>query len=178
MSFASEIKEIICESTDEKWCCRRSELIAMLSFGATVKNNILKIKSESNVVFERLVSLLDEVCNVGRQKITIPAKDGGRCVLAIESEKEIERLGEDLGFEVTCEKLNFLDEEYDFSNACCVRSFIKGAYLIGGSISDPNKNYHLEFVCKQPQAADALFSILAKNKNNESRTIISIRFNN
>ena len=36
---------------------------------------------------------------------------------------------------------------------CCRRAFTRGAFLAAGSISDPNKNYHLEIVCKtSPQA--------------------------
>ena len=32
-------------------------------------------------------------------------------------------------------------------NACCQRAFLRGAFLSTGSISDPAKGYHLEFVC-------------------------------
>lgn len=31
-------------------------------------------------------------------------------------------------------------------NEECIRSFIRGAFIGGGSISDPGKNYHMEFV--------------------------------
>ncbi len=29
---------------------------------------------------------------------------------------------------------------------CCKRAYIRGAFLAGGSMSDPEKTYHLEFV--------------------------------
>ena len=36
---------------------------------------------------------------------------------------------------------------------CCKRAYIRGAFLAGGSISDPNKSYHFEIVCRtMPQA--------------------------
>jgi hypothetical protein len=36
---------------------------------------------------------------------------------------------------------------------CCKRAYIRGAFLAGGSISDPNKSYHFEIVCRtEPQA--------------------------
>ncbi len=171
MSFASEIKEIICESTDEKWCCKRSELVAMLCFGATLKNNVLKIKLESSAVFERMLALLDEVANVGRQKITLPAKEGGRYILSIDKAEEIERLSLDLGLKADGDNISFLDEGDIFESNCCEKSFIKGAYLISGSLSDPKKNYHLEFVCKQPRSADILFELLQKSKINAKLTV-------
>ncbi|HBH92440.1 MAG TPA: DNA-binding protein WhiA, partial [Bacteroides sp.] len=36
---------------------------------------------------------------------------------------------------------------------CCKRAFIRGAFLASGSISDPNKFYHLEIVCDTPSQA-------------------------
>lgn len=41
-------------------------------------------------------------------------------------------------------------------NSCCLRSFIRGAFLSCGSISDPEKSYHLEFVCDNKDKAQAL----------------------
>lgn len=39
---------------------------------------------------------------------------------------------------------------------CCKRAFIRGAFLAGGSISDPNKSYHFEIVCRTPSQAHQL----------------------
>ncbi|MGN0348951.1 MAG: DNA-binding protein WhiA [Roseburia sp.] len=51
---------------------------------------------------------------------------------------------------------------------CCKRAYIRGAFLEGGSISDPNKSYHFEIVCrslaqaKQLQEAINSFGLDAK----------------
>ena len=51
---------------------------------------------------------------------------------------------------------------------CCKRAYIRGAFLAGGSISDPNKSYHFEIVCdsdvmaKQIQRLMCDFSMDAK----------------
>ena len=38
---------------------------------------------------------------------------------------------------------------------CCRKAFLRGAFLVAGSMSDPNKSYHLEIVCHQlPQAEE------------------------
>ncbi len=31
-------------------------------------------------------------------------------------------------------------------NDCCKASFLRGAFLAGGSVTDPSKNYHLELI--------------------------------
>ncbi|MBP5299651.1 MAG: DNA-binding protein WhiA, partial [Lachnospiraceae bacterium] len=41
-------------------------------------------------------------------------------------------------------------------NSCCKRAFLRDAFLCIGSISDPNKGYHLEYVCSTPELAQQL----------------------
>ena len=36
-------------------------------------------------------------------------------------------------------------------NTCCQRAFLRGAFLSVGSISDPEKGYHLEFDCNREE---------------------------
>lgn len=45
---------------------------------------------------------------------------------------------------------------------CCRRAFLRGAFLAAGSVSDPAKSYHLEFVCKSRDAAEKLKRLLIK----------------
>ena len=40
-------------------------------------------------------------------------------------------------------------------NSCCKKAFLRGAFLSAGSITDPEKSYHLEIVCNTME--DALF---------------------
>lgn len=44
--------------------------------------------------------------------------------------------------------------------SCCKRAFVRGAFLVGGSITDPEKDYHLEIVTGSDSQADILCSIL------------------
>ena len=41
-------------------------------------------------------------------------------------------------------------------NSCCKRAFIRGAFLCVGSMSDPEKSYHLEFVCDDLSQAEQI----------------------
>jgi len=43
---------------------------------------------------------------------------------------------------------------------CCRRSFIRGAFLTGGAITDPEKNYHLELVTDHFKVSRETFSLL------------------
>lgn len=46
------------------------------------------------------------------------------------------------------------------SNMCCKRSFLRGAFLAGGSMSDPEKSYHFEIVAQSRDKADQMVDIL------------------
>lgn len=37
---------------------------------------------------------------------------------------------------------------------CCRRAFLRGAFLMSGSMSDPNKSYHFEIVCRGERLAE------------------------
>ena len=45
-------------------------------------------------------------------------------------------------------------------NACCKRAFLRGAFLCIGSMSDPEKSYHMEFVCGYKESAEQLRQII------------------
>ena len=47
-------------------------------------------------------------------------------------------------------------------NSCCRRAFLRGAFLSVGSISDPNKGYHLEFVCTIPEQAEQIKELMGE----------------
>jgi len=45
-------------------------------------------------------------------------------------------------------------------NSCCARAWLRGAFLSVGSMSDPRKSYHLEFVCDEKAQAVQLQAVL------------------
>lgn len=46
------------------------------------------------------------------------------------------------------------------SSICCRRAFIRGAFIAAGSVSDPEKNYHLEFVLGERSMAEQLRELI------------------
>lgn len=171
MSYASETKKLICEKPSGDWCCKLAELAGLLCFGSTYKNGSLKIKSESQDVFERLLNITDDVTDVLKQKITIPKSEGGRYILTLNDKEEILRLCDCVGFNLTDTSIEFVFDDELLENDCCKTSFIRGAFLSGGSLSDPERNYHLEFVCKYAKPADKLFELLESININSRLTV-------
>jgi DNA-binding protein WhiA len=50
----------------------------------------------------------------------------------------------------------------DLSKECCRRAFIKGAFLAGGSVSDPDKSYHFEIAVPTKEHAEFLAGVIKK----------------
>lgn len=44
--------------------------------------------------------------------------------------------------------------------SCCQRAYLRGAFLSGGTISDPNRYYNLEIVCSDENQAEVLQSLM------------------
>ena len=48
----------------------------------------------------------------------------------------------------------------DVQQDCCRRAYIKGVFMTSGSISDPNKGYHMEVVCENEGRAQFIQEII------------------
>ena len=46
------------------------------------------------------------------------------------------------------------------NNDCCSRAFLRGAFLVCGSITDPEKDYHIEFTVAKAKLCDDLVQII------------------
>ncbi len=44
---------------------------------------------------------------------------------------------------------------------CCRKSFLREKFLCGGSVSDPKRDYHLEFHCAGPEEAEQIREVLS-----------------
>ena len=79
-------------------------------------------------------------------------------VLVVKSEMGAEKLLRDLEILPLEDAFYPLDKvpENLLKNEECIRAFLRGAFLGGGSISDPEKNYHMEFVTNSKDFASSL----------------------
>ena len=72
-------------------------------------------------------------------------------------------------------------DELILQQPCCKRAFIRGAFLVAGSISDPNKGYHFEIVCPSINQAEQLvkamkvFEVEAKFVNRNGKYVVYLK---
>lgn len=143
MSFSSEIKRELCKMACNRKCCAQAEAYGVLLHCSSFRHDVIRIMTESDAFAERLPLLFKKAFQVEFDQL--PSKRPGKRSFLITDAAKICAIGETFGHdpgESVALHINFgaLEEEH-----CCA-SFFRGAFLAGGSVTDPEKGYHLELV--------------------------------
>ena len=147
MSFSAEVKEELAKHISPARHCQMAELSAMLHYAGQcglMEDGTLTIgfQSENEAVLRKGFTLLKKAYNIDT-------------VIGVKGQKKADLLA----------IMGDLSGPADTSllkQACCRRAFIRGAFLSCGSISDPTKGYHLEFVCNNRPQAEQLQEIIGQ----------------
>lgn len=142
MSFSSDIKERLCGIETGCIGCTAAQLRGALYFGGTLNEGVIKFVTENENVSRRVLKDLSDGFGIKAEEHN--ANKMRR--INIEDINQIENI------------LEGISEDMPF--ACCRASFVRGAFLGGGSVTDPKKGYHMEFDTKSETAANMLQSVL------------------
>ena len=151
MSFSAEVKNELCRSEVERGCCALSEALGVLLFSNTFTAEEVRIVTESGDFAQRLPKLFRRGFGVTFDRLPTE-NNGGKLLFAIYDEEKLERIFELCGFSRNNSvslHVNFALLEKD----CCRRAFLRGAFLAGGSVTDPEKRYHLELTTTHGNAS-------------------------
>lgn len=174
MSYASDIKDIICNTAvnTHQSCCSLSELAAILCFTGSVKkvgdNLSLKAVTENKRLANRVCDLL-YAFGIEHFLIGKPTGGSGWYVFKISGDS-FDNLADAIGI-VMGDKIELCPDDSIFKFKCCRVSFLRGAFLGGGFIISPDKEYHAEFVTKTKKLAEFLLDILAYFNINARLTV-------
>lgn len=160
-SFSYKTKKQLLDKREKKNCCEVAELLGLICFAGIVtaipnsEQLGLKIMLETEEVAERICFYLGKLCNVS-PKVTLK---NNKATMVFEKEEELDRLRDML---CLCEEdglFYFRVDETLVKDDCCKKAFVRGAFLGGGSVSDPKKSYHLEFATRSYECAESLIAI-------------------
>lgn len=163
MSFSGEVKEELAGQISSSRHCQIAELAAMVCYSgrleqANTGNACLTIQAENEKVIRKGFTLLQKSFNICTGVI-----GKGPYFLKIEEKDQVSRLLQSLKLsEYSSQKDGRMDTVNPLliKNACCRRAYLRGAFLTTGSMSDPEKSYHLEFVCLTRRQALQLQEII------------------
>ncbi len=145
MSFSGEIKEELAKHYSPARHCQIAELAAIMHFcgqyGCDENGNYtIGVQTENQALITKCFTLLKKTFNIDTDSL-------------IKEEQ----------MSAFISKIGNLEEPVNgllIKNSCCQRAFLRGAFLSVGSMSDPSKGYHLEFVCPDDGKAEQLRNVM------------------
>ena len=159
MSFAYDVKAELCKVPINRSCCAVAEGCGVLLYASAFTANEVRIVTENDEFAARLPKLFQKAFSLRFDELPDKSKDGGKLVFRITQEDKLDTIWRALGYDRRAHfalHLNFalLEEE------CCRASFLRGAFLSGGSVTDPQKRYHLELATSHVQAGREVEALL------------------
>ncbi|MBS4205092.1 DNA-binding protein WhiA [Lederbergia citrea] len=165
MSFASETKKEL-TNLEVKDCCAQAELSALIKMNGSLSfsNRILivNIQTENAAIARRIYTLIKKLYNAEvellvRKKMRLKKNN----VYIVRLKKNAEKI---------LRKLKILGEGFIFihdiekgliKKKCCKRSYLRGAFLAGGSVNNPEtSSYHLEVFSLYKEHNDSLCELM------------------
>ena len=173
MSFSSQTKDEMARVVCAHDGCALAELVATLGISGTVSlqggGRIgAYVETEHAPTARRTLSLLRTVFDVQPElRTTRRERLGGRNAYRLTlSGEEGQRVLAGCGvLHETAQGHIYLRPAVPkgvLARKCCRRAYLRGAFLASGSISNPEKEYHLEFVLSDERRAAVLCGVLAK----------------
>ena len=156
MSFSMDIKRVL-SSVGPSDCCARAECYGMLLFSRTFKNGDVSVTTE-NAETAECFSRLMRRCFDCRVRITESGETRRRFKAEVTGEGDKKRVQNTYTRVWKCGTDGINRDR--ITKDCCVNSFLRGAFLSCGTVSDPEKQYRLEFVVKNNSLAVDLYGIL------------------
>ena len=154
MSFSSEVKEELSRHLGKSRHCQIAELAALIAFDGKVQVSEsgcdLFLDSENELLNTKYDLLLKKLFDFSEEKREKSGREQKKIY------ETVKMWDEDHQIPMITETVNGLL----LLQGCCKRAYIRGAFLAGGSISDPNKSYHFEIVCPDEGTGQQLQTII------------------
>ncbi len=163
MYFSSEVKKELCsvESYDRE--ALKAELYGMLIFGKHFSDNKIIFTTENIYTSKRIILLLQNLyMPIIERQTALRTRASNNCLhkIIVVDENDCKRIFEDFGH--SNKQITLRVNRANISSEELVSSFLRGAFLGCGSVSDPMKSYHAEFCVPYKNLSIDLCKILSE----------------
>ncbi len=157
-SFSSNAKAEICRYIPHKACCAQAECFGILLFCNSFHDDGIRIITESREFAWILPRLFEKA--FGMDFDSFPSLEApGKLIFQITDPDKLDAIMSAYGFSrgaTVSLHLNLAAVEDD----CCRTAFLRGAFLAGGSVTDPEKGYHLELTTTHQNVSRETFALM------------------
>ena len=158
LSFSAATKAEVCRNIPGKRCCALAECFGILLFCNCFTGENIRIITESREFANLLPKLFQKAFYMDFD--IQPAQDaGGKLSFQITDPDKIADIMDWYGFDVQ-DTLSVHINLAVIEDDCCKAAFLRGAFLAGGSVTDPSKGYHLELNTTHQSVAREGFSLM------------------
>ena len=158
LSFSGSAKEEICRELPAKRCCCQAMAFGVLLFANTFTGSSVRIVTESREFAFLLPKLFWKAFKMEFDEFPSMAAPG-KLVFQINEPWKLEFIMDAYGFDPD----NTLALHVNLSvleDPCCREHFLMGAFLAGGSVTDPVKGYHLELVTSHQAVGRETYALM------------------
>jgi len=157
VSFSSDVKAELCKQSISRYAVALAEVYGALLYCNTFSAWEVRVITGNTAFAERLPKLVKKAFALNFDEISDAADK--RRSFVITDRKKIEKIFAAYGYDANSVLSHHINlsvlEEADSASA-----FIRGAFLAGGSITNPAKGYHLELVTDHQSVSRETVSIL------------------
>lgn len=171
MSFSQKVKNELARVQPEKACCQLAELAALIRMDGSMQissdhQTALVISTENAAVARKVFRLgkglfsLEAEIGVTRQK---RLRKNNIYTIRILPQAGIEHATNQLGIKVTPSGYHLINEQALVAKRCCQRAYLRGAFLGGGSVNNPEqRTYHMEIITQDPYHKGLICQVIRK----------------
>ena len=162
MSFSSEVKEELSRHLPTARHCQIAETAAILSLCGQIseKDGTIRIQTENAYVARKYFTLLKKTFNIEAELAVKLNQKENTYLIRVNDREETRQILQAVKLHETDRQLAMPIPAVVVQRQCCKRAFLRGAFLASGSISDPNRFYHLEIVCPDAPRAEQVQELL------------------
>ena len=164
MSFSSDVKNELARLPVSDSCCLNAELSGLLRMGGSIimKDYSMGVdfSTENAALARRVLQLIKSNFSLPIEVLATRSKrlkKNNRYRVRIVAGKETQKVMELLGVVGMMDKA---EVKNIFRTNCCRRSFLRGVFLAGGSVSKPTGDYHLEIVSQSEEMGRLILKVM------------------
>lgn len=153
MTYSLMAKSELCRIRPENSCCQLAEAYGLLLYAKLLSDGHNSYSTDNSAIAHLIGGTAASVCGVYADVLTLPKNStsgsavgaGNRFAVRIPNAEQKKLL---------CAA--FAGSGGILEKECCVDAFLRGAFLVCGTVTDPKKDYHLEFLAGSERRCEIL----------------------
>lgn len=169
MSFSSEVKEELSRQTDSARHCRIAFLTALFHMAPVLTEDTIGIRTDLEHAAQAYANVLKKVVQAPVSEERKPKGKSWEITVTVSGKEQVKSLLEAMkldrypdtgGMPQPDEIRSILPSRLLLQKTCCRRAYLRGVFLMTGSVSDPSKSYHLEIVFQRQEDARMIVRLM------------------